>query len=103
MAPRIIKSVYKGKGLDSKGLPLRKIPVSTPGVEISSIFEVGLRIALNVLYGFLRRYFALFHTNPDIFETTYFVTPLRVQPRSQGAFPWLWRWGGKRPGKGVLS
>ena len=33
--------IYKGKGLDSKGLPLRKKPVSTPGVEIPSIFEVG--------------------------------------------------------------
>lgn len=33
--------IYKGKGLDPKGLPLRKKPVSTPGVEISSIFEVG--------------------------------------------------------------
>ena len=56
-----------------------------------------VRIALNVLYGFLRRYFVLFHTNLDIFETAYFVTQLRVQPRPQGAFPWLWRWGGKRP------
>ena len=39
------KGIYKGifdiKGLDSKGLPLRKKPVSTPGVEIPSIFEVG--------------------------------------------------------------
>ena len=33
--------IYKGNGLDSKGLPLRKKPVSTPGVEILSIFEVG--------------------------------------------------------------
>ena len=39
------KGIYKGifyiKGLDSKGLPLRKKPVSTHGVEIPSIFEVG--------------------------------------------------------------
>ena len=23
-----------------------------------------------------------------------------VQPRPQGAFPWLWGWGGKRPWMG---
>ena len=25
------------------------------------------------------------------------------QPRSQGAFPWLWRWGEKKPGKSALG
>ena len=35
--------IYKGKGYNGvyKGLPLRKKPVSTPGVEMSSIFEFG--------------------------------------------------------------
>ena len=25
------------------------------------------------------------------------LEPQSSQPRPQGAFPWLWRWGGKRP------
>ena len=27
----------------------------------------------------------------------------RKQPLPQGAFPWLWRWGGKRPWKLVVE